>query len=68
MDTAGAAAAAAKIGIAALEAQPGPIRDGLIYAGAICLWHLGRHNNMQDSANAVRKVLDNGEALSRFKG
>ncbi|HEC13388.1 MAG TPA: anthranilate phosphoribosyltransferase [Acidiferrobacteraceae bacterium] len=67
VDTENAAKAAAKVGLAALEAQPGPIRDGLVYAGAICLWHLGRQNNLSDAATAVRKVLDNGEALSRFK-
>jgi anthranilate phosphoribosyltransferase len=67
VDTEAAAQAAAKNGIAALEGQPGATRDALVYAGAACLWHLGRHDSMSMAAAAVRKVLDSGAALARLR-
>ena len=67
-DSATAAKAAAEAGLAALKGAPGPTRDGLIYAGALCLWHLRRHDTLRAAADAVRKALDNGDALARFSG
>lgn len=66
----GEAAAVAKLaaaaGTAALEGAPGPTRDCLVYGGALCLWHLGRHASLREAADAVRGVLDRGEALARL--
>jgi len=59
--------AAAKMGIEALSGKTGPTRDSLVYSGAICLHHLARHDSLQSAADAVRKVLDSGEALERFQ-
>jgi anthranilate phosphoribosyltransferase len=65
-DAAAAAKAAAKAGVAALEGEPGPTRDCLVYGAALCLWHLGRHGSLREAADAVRGVLDGGKALARL--
>jgi anthranilate phosphoribosyltransferase len=67
IDTAAIAQAAAAEGRAALAAKPGPVRDSLVSAAALCLWHLGRHDSLRAAADAVRAVLDNGAALERLK-
>jgi len=67
LDTAVAAQAAAELGLNALAAAPGPTRDSLVYAGALCLWHLRRYATLAQAADAVRQVLDQGAALARFK-
>lgn len=61
------ARAAAEEGIAALEGKPGPVRDSLILAGALCLHHLRRHADLSTAADAIRNVLDNGAALARLR-
>jgi len=66
LDTAAAAEAAARAGIAALEGVPGPMRDSLVYAAAICLWHLRRHDSLAAAAQAARRLLDSGAARSRL--
>ena len=67
VDTAAAAAAAARTGMEALGGQPGPAHDSLVYAAAILLHHLGRHDSLASAAEAARQVLASGEALARFK-
>jgi anthranilate phosphoribosyltransferase len=67
IDTAAIAQAAAAEGRAALAAKPGPVRDSLVSAAALCLWHLKRHDSLRAAADAVRVVLDNGAALERLK-
>lgn len=59
--------AAARAGIAALEGNPGPVRDSLILAGALCLHHVHRYAVLSVAADAVRTVLDNGAALARLR-
>lgn len=66
IDTAAIAKAAAAEGRAALAGQPGPVRDSLVSAAALCLWHLRRHDSLRAAADAVRVVLDNGAALERL--
>jgi len=66
-DAVTAARAAAELGLAALAGAPGPTRDGLVYASALCLWHVRRHDTLAQAAAAARKVLDSGTALARFK-
>ena len=61
------AKAAAEAGIAALEGKDGPAYDSLVYAAAICLLHLKRYGSLQAAAHAVRKILDSGEPLARFR-
>ena len=58
---------AAEVGQRALEGEPGPARDSLIYAAAVCLWHLGRHASVAKAADNVREVLDSGESLTRLQ-
>jgi anthranilate phosphoribosyltransferase len=67
VDAVAAAKAAAEAGLAALDGAPGPVRDGLIYAGAMCLWHLHRFETPQAAADAVRQILDSGSALARVR-
>ncbi|MGH8671191.1 MAG: anthranilate phosphoribosyltransferase [Burkholderiales bacterium] len=67
LDTAAAARAAAQAGMDTLQGSPGPTRDALVSAGALCLWHLGRYASLGAAADAVREVLDNGKALARTR-
>ena len=67
LDTGAVAQAAAEAGLAALGGRPGPTRDSLVYAAALCLWHLGRHPSLGSAAQAVRGALDRGEGLERFR-
>jgi anthranilate phosphoribosyltransferase len=62
-----AARVAAESGMAALEGQAGPIRDGLIYAGAMCLWHLKKFDTPAAAAAAVRDMLASGKVTQRIK-
>jgi len=59
---------AAQAGMEALQGKPGPARDALIYAAALCLRHLGRAADLPSAAAMVRAVLDSGKALAHFKG
>ncbi|MHB8623231.1 MAG: anthranilate phosphoribosyltransferase [Sulfuricaulis sp.] len=65
-DAAAIAQAAAAEGRAALSAKPGPVRDSLVSAAALYLWHLKRYDGLHAAADAVRAVLDNGSALARL--
>jgi anthranilate phosphoribosyltransferase len=61
------AKAAAAAGLEALAGKPGPTRDGLICAAALCLRHLQRRDSLKSAADAVREVLDSGKALKRIQ-
>ncbi|MBI3546124.1 MAG: anthranilate phosphoribosyltransferase [Gammaproteobacteria bacterium] len=58
---------AAQTGHDALAGQAGPTRDSLVYAAALCLWHLKRYSSLKNAADAVRQVLDSGKALAHFQ-
>lgn len=62
-----AAKFAAESCLATLTGESGPIRDGLIYAGAMILWHLGRYETPSAAAGVVRETLDSGKVLERMK-
>ncbi len=49
-------------GTNALKGLDSPFRDPLIYTGALVLKHLNRVNCLQDAANSIRKILDQGIA------
>jgi anthranilate phosphoribosyltransferase len=66
LDAVAVATAAAQAGVAALQGRAGPTRDCLVYGAALCLWHLGRHGSLKEAADAVRGVLDGGQALARL--
>ncbi|MDH3281466.1 MAG: anthranilate phosphoribosyltransferase [Gammaproteobacteria bacterium] len=61
------ASAAAEAGVRALGGVPGPMRESLVYAGALCLTHLGRSRNLKTAADSVREVLASGAAHRRFR-
>lgn len=67
VDTRRLAQAAAEAGLEALQGKPGPTRDSLVYAAAVCLYHLGRYASLGAAAQAVRGILDAGKAASHFK-
>lgn len=61
------AALSAEHGIAALKGQTGATYDALVYTGAVCLWHLRRHDSIPLAAAQVRQVLNDGSALARLQ-
>ncbi|MHB1950840.1 MAG: anthranilate phosphoribosyltransferase [Acidiferrobacteraceae bacterium] len=67
-DSAAAAALAARLGLEALRGAEGPTRDGLVYAGALVLRHLGRQESARAAADRIRRALDDGSAHCRFTG
>ncbi len=61
------AQATAEIGLQTLEGKLGPVRDGLIYTGALVLYHLKRFDSLAAAAQAVTDVLDSGKVIERIK-
>ncbi|MEY6432859.1 anthranilate phosphoribosyltransferase [Thioalkalicoccus limnaeus] len=67
VDVPATARAAAAVGLAALEGQPGPTYDSLVFAGSLALWHLGRADSPSAGAGQIRTVLDSGAAARRIR-
>jgi len=61
------AAAAATAGLAALAGAPGLTRESLVLSASLVLLHLHREDNPRAAAKQVRRVLDDGSAMTRFK-
>lgn len=61
------AEAAVKAGLAALDGQHGPVRDSLVYSGALALWHMRRGGDLASAAEQIRTVLDDGRAMKHFR-
>jgi anthranilate phosphoribosyltransferase len=59
---------AAELGLRALHGEPGPARENLTAAAALCLHHIGRYRSPLAAATAVRAALDDGSARNRFTG
>ncbi len=57
----------ADYGRAALSGSKGMMYDSLVYSAALCLVHLQHYENTSDAAEAVREVLDSGEALVKLE-
>lgn len=66
LDPDATAKATADIGQRALAGEPGPARDNLAAAAALCLQHVGRYESLLAAADAVRQVLDSGGARERL--
>ena len=60
------ARAAADRGMETLDGKPGPMRDALAFAAALCLWHIGRHASVSEAIEEVHGVLTSGAALGRL--
>ncbi len=58
---------AAQQGLAALAGEPGYARDSLVYAGAVILAGRGYAPSLSSAADAIRQVLDNGQAMAHFR-
>ncbi|WP_456417357.1 anthranilate phosphoribosyltransferase [Thiolapillus sp.] len=67
VDIKDAALAAADAGMQALNGKQGATYDSLVYTGALILKHMGKHDNLEQAAEAVRAVLDSGKAANRVK-
>jgi anthranilate phosphoribosyltransferase len=67
IDIPATAQAAAKVGLAALKGEKGPAYDGLVYAGALVLQHVGKAKDLNDGASQIRQVLDSGKAAERIR-
>ena len=61
------AAESAQRGLAALGGEKGVAYDVLVYGAAMALWHCGLVKDQMAAGDAVRKVLDSGQALAVFK-
>ena len=55
-----------KIGMDALSGTPGPMSDCILYGATIILSHV-TNNNIQSCSKEIKKVLNSGSALERFK-
>jgi anthranilate phosphoribosyltransferase len=64
---AGDALLAVEAGLAALAGEPGNVLEGLVFAAALSLFHLGRHGSPGAAALAVREVVASGRALAHFR-
>ena len=67
LDTALMARATVELGLETLAGKPSPMRDALVAAAAVALTHMKRHASLRAAADAVRAVLDNGQAAAHFK-
>ncbi len=67
IDSEALAAEAARLGLAALAGERGLTYESLVYACAICLNQLQRYPNLSTAAQAIRVVLDSGQALKVFE-
>ncbi|MGD2082689.1 MAG: anthranilate phosphoribosyltransferase [Chromatiales bacterium] len=67
VDIEATARAAAEAGMSALRGTKGATYDGLVYSGALILYHLGRADSLQAAADRVRGVLDAGQAAERVR-
>jgi anthranilate phosphoribosyltransferase len=54
------------LGLDALTNRPGPMRDSLIYGGAISLRHTGFCSSLAEGVERIVQTLKSGEALARF--
>jgi anthranilate phosphoribosyltransferase len=62
------AEAAFQAGVAALSGTQNTAYQAMVYAGAIILRHLGKYDSPADCADAIRHVLNNGDAKARLLG
>jgi len=66
VDAGAMARCAAEAGEQALQGEPGPVYDGLVYGGALVLHHLQRCSSLAQAARQVRQAIDTGKALERL--
>lgn len=59
---------AAHQGLQALESQPGPTKDSLIYGAATVLWHIGFNDSLTSAAEVARDAIDSEKAMNCFLG
>lgn len=62
-----ASAAAAQLGLAALQGERGLAYDSLLYNTSIALLHRKRFDTLVEAADAVTEVLQSGVVLNRLK-
>lgn len=67
VDVPATAAAAARVGMAALGGEPGPGYDSLALTAALVLVQTRRAQTLPQAMAEVRRVLDSGRALARVR-
>ncbi len=67
VDVAATAAAAARIGMAALGGEPGPAYDSLALTAALIMVQTRRARDLAEAMTQARGVLDSGSALARVR-
>jgi hypothetical protein len=67
VDVAATAAAAARVGLAALGGEPGPAYDSLALTAALVLVQTRRAHSLAEAMTQVRGVLDSGRAVARVR-
>ncbi|TSA19833.1 MAG: anthranilate phosphoribosyltransferase [Betaproteobacteria bacterium] len=67
VDVAATAAAAAKVGMAALGGETGPTYDSLALTAALIMVQTRRAPSLLDAMTQVRAVLDSGRAVARVR-
>ncbi len=67
IDIDAAAAATADAGEQALRGRPGPVRDSLVYAAALCQQHVLSCTDLRQGALRAAAVIDSGAALERWR-
>ena len=58
---------AAQEGVKALQGEPGPARDSLLYGGAVVLTHIRRHRSLDKALSEAAQKIDSGEAWEYFQ-
>ena len=54
-------------GVAALNGEPGAMRDAAVFGAAMTLWHLGQQPDMTAAVAAANAAIDSGAALQRLE-
>lgn len=67
VDSNAVAQKSAELGRQALAGKQGLMYDSLVYSGAIILTHLNHYDHMADAADAVKDILNSGEALKKLE-
>jgi anthranilate phosphoribosyltransferase len=58
---------AANLGVSALQNEPGPARDSLMYSASIALHHLKRFDTLLEASQFVSKTIASGDCYDKFK-
>jgi anthranilate phosphoribosyltransferase len=55
------------LGVSALQNEPGPARDSLMYSASIALHHLNRFDTLLEASQFVSRTIASGDCYDKFK-